>query len=229
MTNRRIFQLIDFDRTLFDTAAFATALTDEINRQDPGLGTVYIEAMNDAYLREETFFLLRYLREQKGDEWLEALVNSVITAHGADSFCLPGVNERLMFAHSLSDLRPSWGILTYGDAIDQYMKLRIVGLEGAAVYITDTPDKAALIRSWQTADGTYVLPEAFGGAEVDELTLEDDKLRAFHSLPENVTGIWLTQDETEAARSTAQQLGDVTPAQSLFDAIEILKKKFRVK
>ena len=229
MTNKRIFQLIDFDRTLFDTAAFAAALAEEINRREPGLGTAYIEALNAAYEREETFFLLRYLREQKGDEWFEALVNEVIATHGIESFCLPGMNERLIFANSLSDMRPSWGILTYGDAIDQYMKVRIVGLEGAAVYITDTPDKAALIRSWQTADGTYVLPEAFGGVEVDELTLEDDKLRAFHSLPENVTGIWLTQDETEAARTMAQQLGDVTPAQSLFDAIEILKKKFRVK
>ena len=35
---RNLFQLIDLDRTIFDTERFAKALTDEIEASEPGVG-----------------------------------------------------------------------------------------------------------------------------------------------------------------------------------------------
>lgn len=214
-----LFQIFDFDRTLFDTSAFTKALTDEIDRTEPGMGAELDRQFEEAYSREETFFILRHLRSEKGDTWFEALVERVVEQKGAESLMLPGARERLAFADTLATQHPAWGILTYGDEVDQLMKLRIAGLEDAPLVIADTPDKGAIIASWKQSDGTFKLPDAFGGATVERLTFEDDKLRAFIGLPENARGIWITQFDDAARRiSDAGLTGVVVPATGLAES-----------
>lgn len=229
MTGSKLFQLIDFDRTLFDTSAFAKALTDELDRVEPGLGTVLDEQFEAAYRKEQTFFMLRYFRQQKGDIWFEQLVDRVVGKYGAESFMLPGARERLTFAEKLSSEKPSWGILTYGDVIDQQMKLRIAGLQDASVFITDTPDKGRLIATWQLPGGEFQLPDAFGGGVVDALTFEDDKLRAFQGMPAGVYSFWITADKNAQKRIKDESINTVVPVATLYESMELLERQFKAK
>jgi hypothetical protein len=222
MKSRRVFQLIDLDRTLFDTARFAKLLTDEINQLHPGLGDQLDAQFENAYKNEETFFLLRYLRQEMGDDDFEALVAHVVQREGAETFLLPGVKERLLVADELTPLRPSWGILTYGDEIDQRMKLSIIGLADAPVVISETPDKGSLLCTWQNDDSTFTLPEEYGSQTVDILTFEDDKLRAFHDTPSQVYRIWLTSDRRASQRAQAAGIAQLAIAKDLFESIDRL-------
>lgn len=223
--DRNLFQLIDLDRTLFNTAVFAKAITDEISLLEPGVGEELELRYEAAYAREETFFLLRYLRETRGNEWFENLVDRVVAKIGVDSLMMTAINERLAFADTISDYQPAWGILTYGDEIDQRMKTKIIGLQDAPMILSPTPDKAELIRSWQNQDGTFRLPEEFGGGVVAALTLEDDKIRAFRGLPENVLGFWIAGDEhAQEKLATAKQEDVPQTVELVKDLSEIIEK-----
>lgn len=224
-----VFQLVDLDRVIFDTAKFASTLTAEIHRADPELGDSLQAQVEAAYQREETFFLLRYLRHTHGDAWFDELVQKVIKQHGREAFILPGVHERLAHIDNLGDDAMRVGIITYGDDIDQHMKIRLIGLQHVPIYIADTPDKAWLIRSWQLPDGTFQLPEEFGGQVVSNVTLEDDKLRAFDSLPDGAYGVWITQYEDAEDRLTAAGVKNVTIAKDLHQSSEYLKNALGVK
>lgn len=68
-----LFQLIDFDRVLFDTSKFVKLLTDDINVLYPGLGTELDERFEEAYKTEETFLFLRiYGRSTVTPGWRSA-------------------------------------------------------------------------------------------------------------------------------------------------------------
>ncbi len=226
MTKTSVFQLIDLDRTLFDTSKFVKAITDEINEVQPGLGTELDERFEAAYQKEETFFLLRYLRHEKGDLWFEALIDRIVAKYGAEAFILPGMHERLAFASEITDSVPAWGVLTYGDKIDQLMKMRLIGLEDTPVYLTHTPNKSEVIRTWLTQDGRFTLPPAFGGGTVEKITLEDDKERAFYDLPENVMGIWVAAPGRSVEELDVRNMANVVAVQDLAESIEALKEKF---
>ncbi len=213
----KLFQVIDLDRVLFDTEKFANALTDELHRTKPVLAEKLRASFEAAYAKEETFFLLRVLREMMGDQF-EIFVKKVVDAHGGGgAFLLPGASERLSFADTITKARPSAGILTYGDEIDQRMKLRIAGLSDVPTLLSPTPNKTDVLRSWQRSDGEFQLPEEFGGQIVARLTLEDDKLRAFDTTPDGVVGIWINEV------STAEAPQHIARVHGLFESIDYLK------
>jgi hypothetical protein len=221
----RLFQLIDLDRTLFDTVRFVEAVTNEINKSEPGLGVVLRDRFEDAYRNDRTFFMFRQLRQDKGDDWVEKLVAKVVTKHGADAFLMEGARRRLRQAATLTSETPAWGILTYGDKVDQMMKLRIIGLADAPVYITRTPHKGSVIQGWVHPMGGFALPEAFGGKQVDALSLEDDKLAAFHEMPLGVVGVWLTGQPHAEERLVEEGLEYVHVARTLHESLEYLRSK----
>lgn len=212
MTKPRRFQLIDLDRTIFDTSRFAKAITDEIDKIEPGVGVEFDRKFEEAYEKKTTFFLLRYLRETRGDTWFEQTVERVVSQMGANSLYLAGVSERLARVDEYSSLRPSWGIITYGDDIDQRLKAQLIGLDTVPFFLADVVEKGYIAASWQQPDGTFRLPEVFGGGIADEVTLEDDKLIAFAGLPEHAYGFWVTPleaDEAQAAIDDAVQRGEI--------------------
>jgi hypothetical protein len=223
--SRRIFQVIDFDRTLFDTSLFVKRITEALDKETPGLGAALDEQFEKAYAEERSFFLFRYLREQMGDSTFEALVESVVQREGAETFMLPGARDRIAYADTISSLRPSWGILTYGDEVDQQMKIRTAGLTDAPLLIHDSPEKGRLLASWQNSDGTFALPEVFGGHIADEIIFEDDKLRAFEGAPDTVQGIWVTQFD-DAGRRMGEAGLAVVPVKHLAESVEYLKRRF---
>lgn len=208
--HKRLFQCIDLDRTLFDTSRFAKALTGEYDVFYPGMGAQLDDRFENSYKREKTYFLLRELRERQGDDHFEAMVQKVVRQLGASSLILTGVDERLAQADILTSVRPSWGIFTYGDEIDQRMKADIIGFAAAPFLLTNSPDKGKTMSTWLQDDGTFLLPEEYGGHRVDIVTLEDDKLSAFYHLPNGAYGFWLTQDtDAETKLKEAQQRGEV--------------------
>ena len=102
------------------------------------------------------------------------------------------------------------------------MKLAIAGIQDTPLLITETPDKGPVIASWQQSDGTFVLPAAFGEQVANELTFEDDKLRAFDGLPSDVRGIWLSYGREESIGTGRQ----VIVAPSLIESMEYLRTQF---
>ena len=193
-----VFQAIDLDRTLFNTSHFVELIMARVEEWEPGLGKKLEARFEEAYKNETTFFALDFIRQRFGDEKYEGLIATIAAETNPDELLLPGARERLARADELSDVRPSFGIVTYtNNASDQLMKLRLVGLENVPLMITDTPHKAKVIESWQQADGTFRLPQEFGSSVVETITLEDDKLRAFVGLPDGVQGVWIT-DRDEA-------------------------------
>lgn len=225
MALSRGFQLIDLDRTLFDTALFARAINEQVNIDHPGLGDVLQKKLDEAYAKEETFFLLQYLRKEMGDAGFEALVARAVQKYGSEAFKLSGYADRLAYAEELKKNGIDWGVFTYGDVIDQEMKLNIIGLNDAQVYHTETPNKAEVIASWIQEDGTFVLPPEYNNVSVTSITLEDDKFRAFQDLPENVHGIWITFDEHATERASVFD-GAVAIARNLNESIEHLRQQY---
>ncbi len=224
-TTSSLFQLIDLDRTLFNTPLFVEAIADEINKDEPGFGAALQKQFEAAYAEGRTFFMFRQLRQDQGDVWVEALVARVVEKYGADAFLMPGARKRLKQAELLTNETPAWGILTYGDQVDQYMKVRIIGLENAPMYITRTPHKGSIIADWAQPGGGFKLPEAFGGAVVGRLSLEDDKLAAFYDMPAGVLGLWLTHEARAKEVLADEGLSHVQPVQSLHESVEVLRNR----
>lgn len=220
----RVFQLIDFDRTLFDTTTLIRAIIETIHAQHPEIARELEAQAEASYAEERTFFLLRYLREKWGDEWLEDLVKTIVEERGSADFVLPGAKERLEKADELTTHRPSWGIFTFGDPVDQLLKIRLAGLEEVPLLIASEVNKGRLIQSWQQADGGFVLPNEYGGGVVDTLTFEDDKLSAFVGTPENLMGVWVTQREDAKQHLKESGLQNVVIVPDLHKSLTYLRK-----
>jgi len=224
-TKPDLFQLIDLDRTLFDTVRFIDKVIAKVNDTDPAVGEKLRARFEASYHAERTFFVLRYMRERHGDAKVEAWIEEVMQENPTETFLLPGAKERLEVAPQLSHHTPAFGILTYGDEIDQLLKVKIAGLEHVPVYVTQTPNKSVVMDSWKNDDGTFTLPESLGGATVSSLVLEDDKLRAFLNLPAGTKGIWLTNDP-EADERLKELEADIHKVRDLFESVDVLKTTY---
>ena len=228
MASKKLFQLIDLDRTLFDTSLYVKLICDVVDEYEAGLGAEIDRKFEEAYHKEETFFALEYIRERLGKESYEHMLEAAVSKAGTEGLLLPGAKDRLAFAKTLAgnDDGYSHGLLTYSEnPADQLKKAQLVGLDHIPMYVGDSPDKAQLIASWRTADGRYQLPVEFGGAVVDKLTLEDDKLRAFVGLPENVKGVWLTHYEDAVERMNEANVKHVTIAKDLYESMQALSSE----
>ena len=225
MNDSTLFQVIDFDRTIFDTSKFALLVTAELETLWPGMGKTLDEQFEVAYKNRETFFVFRYIREAIGNDALEELVKTVVDKVGVDALLMPGARERLEFAEQIGTQQPAWGILTYGDAEDQYMKLRIAGFKDTPTILLETPDKSEIIATWKNDDGTFTLPEEFGGHVVTNVSLEDDKLRAFNNIVEGTIGIWMKNELNDLVAGETIPDGVVTVA-NMYESIEYLKSLY---
>ncbi len=224
-SNKTLFQVIDFDRTIFDTSKFALLVTAELETIKPGMGKALDEQFEKAYKNRETFFVFRYIRAEIGNDALEALVKAVVDRVGVDSLLMPGARERLALAEKIGTQTPAWGILTYGDAEDQHMKIRIAGFEHTPTILLTTPDKSEVIATWKNSDGTFTLPDEFGGHVVDVVSLEDDKLRAFNNITDGVIGVWMRNSLNELAEGEVVPEGVISVG-SMFESTEYFKSIF---
>lgn len=227
MESRDVFQLIDLDRTIFNTSLFVEKICEIVDEHQPGLGSAIDMLFEEAYKREETFFALEYIRQTLGRERYIEFEEEAMSRINKDELLLPGTKNRLMLAETLSDRTPGYGILTYSlYPEDQHLKVKLAGLQHIPMYISNTPNKAELLTAWRTEDGRFQLPEEFGSETVEKLTLEDDKLRAFLQLPENVTGVWLTSHEDAVQRIATHGLKNLIAVKHLDESSEYLRNKF---
>ncbi|MDB5163169.1 MAG: hypothetical protein JWO54_734 [Candidatus Saccharibacteria bacterium] len=221
--NQTVFQILDLDRTLLDTFKLAHTLKDIIARHDPQLAQGITEQIIKTTEERTSFFLFEYIADRIGYEKLDTYISELNYIAPASELLLPGASERIAFAKS----QPGWsvGILTYGAARDQKIKLKLAGLQMERYLITDTPKKGDILASWKLPNGKYKLPIEFGGHTVDVLTLDDDKLIAFNGLPDDVLGQWVTH-ATIGGMTEMQNLPDnVRSVSNLTESIRYLETK----
>lgn len=230
MPSKRTFQLIDLDRTLFNTSLFLEKIYEHAEKIQSGIGEKIAKLVDTAYKQDETFFALEYLRQTLGVERYDAIIKDIINQTTADTWLLPGAKERLLFADQVSKRslvsvsHKNYGILSYSlYPEDQHLKVTIAGLVHIPLYITDNPNKAMLLRTWQQPAGGFLLPDAFGSDVVDTITLEDDKLRAFRHLPKGVKGIWITAKPDARQQLSMSGIQQVVIARNLTESITYLK------
>lgn len=222
-TKPSVFHIIDLDRTLLDTSKLAERLRAIVAKNNADLALA-IEREVEKYAQlTNSFFMFEYIAINAGHDALESYVEELNATTDVEDLLLPGAVNRMEFATS----QPNWemGILTYGSPHDQEIKLKLVGLDTKHRIITSTPKKGAIIASWKQPDGTYQLPDAFGGHTVDVLTFDDDKLVAFEDLPEDVLGQWITKSSMDSTFESDDLPGNVRAIADLESSIAYLKTK----
>jgi hypothetical protein len=222
-TNQTVFQILDLDRTLLDTAKLGHYLKEIIARHNPQLVKDINGEMIKHLEQHSSFFIFEYISEQIGQEKLNEYIGELNYIAPASELLLPGATERIAFAKH----QPGWsvGILTYGSKRDQMIKLKLAGLQLERSIITDTPIKGEILASWKRPDGKFQLPIEFGGHVVDKLTLDDDKIIAFHGLPDDVLGQWVTHASIGGATELTKLPENVHLVHNLEESIEYLKIK----
>jgi hypothetical protein len=221
--NQTVFQILDLDRTLLDSAKLGQQLKEVIARHDEKLA----HKINNEILKHTeartSFFIFEYIAQEAGVEKLDSYVSELNYHAPASELLLPGAAERIAFGKS----QPGWsvGILTYGSKRDQIIKLKLAGLQMERHLITNTPIKGELLASWKLPDGKFQLPIEFGGHVVDKLTLDDDKIVAFNGLPDDVLGQWVTHAFIGGATELQHIPDNVKMVPNLEASIEYLKTK----
>jgi hypothetical protein len=221
---RSVFQILDLDRTLLDTAKLARMVQEIIAVDNPQLSDTIGEKLLLGTAQRASFFMFEYIGLQVGQPKLESYIAELANKVSNDDLLLPGARERIAFGKSQS----GWdvGILTYGAIRDQTIKLQLVGLQDEKFIVTDTHQKGRLIASWKSPSGQYQLPHQFGGQAVDSITLDDDTLDSFVGLPSDASGQWITIASTDVSKAPQQLLSNVTPQDDLQASIDFLTTEF---
>jgi hypothetical protein len=221
---RSVFQILDLDRTLLDTAKLAHMVQEIVAVDNPQLSGIIGKKLTLGTAQRASFFMFEFVGQQVGQPKLELYLAELADKVSADNLLLPGARERIAFGKS----QPGWdvGILTYGAPRDQLKKLQLVGLQDEKVIVTDTHQKGRFIASWKLPSGQYQLPPQFGGQVVDSVTLDDDTLDSFVGLPSDARGQWITIASTDVTTAPQQLLGNVTPQADLQASIAFLTTEF---
>jgi hypothetical protein len=218
--SKTVFHALDLDRTLFDTSKLVQTLFEALRLEDVQLSEELLHVNQEHEGAGTSFFIFEYLEEKLGDDGLKNLIKSIQDAASPQEFLLPGAQERIAFSTS----RPGWGvgIITYGEKTSQTIKLKIGGLDHLPALITDSPQKGALISSWQQEDESYRLPRVFGGGLVDMVVLDDDKKEAFELFPKQALGQWVTNASVGNDRTVGTLPDNVTKVPNLTASIDYL-------
>ena len=220
-SNLSVFQILDLDRTLFNTSKLAQQLKEIIAHRNPALAQEIEVELQQCVELHTSFFIFEYVAHLVGHDELTRYIDELQATIPEADFLLPGAKERIAFAKS----QPGWsvGILTYGSKRDQMIKLKLAGLQMERHLITDSPKKGALIASWKLPNGTYKLPLEFGGHIVERVTLDDDKRVAFDDLPSDVLGQWVTHASIGGVTEMKYLATNIRPVANLKESISYLK------
>lgn len=189
-TDKKVFHILDLDRTLLNTSKLAHHLKEIVAEHDLALSIDIDSQIAKHFNNKTSFFIFDYISKKVGDGRFKEYLDELHRKAPAHELLLPGAQERIAFAKS----RPGWGmgIMTYGSRRDQMIKLKLLGLQMERLLITNHPQKGEIIATWLQLDGRFKLPIEFGGHIVDIITLDDDKYIAFNHLPKGVYGQWIS-------------------------------------
>ncbi len=181
------FYLIDFDFTLFNTPLGSAMVIEEVERRNPDTARIIEERLAD-YLRRGASFAIRNQMVELGGEELASEVEARFIERAlGENMLLNGAAELIDFMRHRST---EFGILTYGSAPGQIMKIKSAGLGNVPFLVTDQLHKGNLISSWWSGDH-FTLPDELGGGAFDHLVFVDDRLFSFVGVPPHVTAYWV--------------------------------------
>jgi hypothetical protein len=181
------FYLIDLDFTLFNTRLGSSLVIKEVERLNPEVAHRIEERLADYSARGASFAIRDQIVELGGEALAAEVETRFITSASQQNMLIAGAAELIDFMTRRS---LPFGILTYGSAPGQIMKINSAGLGDVPFLVTDQMHKGELISSWWTGDHFH-LPRELGGGAYDHLVFVDDRLFSFTGLPGTVTGYWV--------------------------------------
>lgn len=223
--NKKVFHILDLDRTLLDTSKLAHQLKEIIAHDDDHLASDIHDEIVKHYNEGTSFFIFEYIAERVGELQFGKYMDELQQRNPTLELFLPGSLERIAYAKS----QPGWGmgIMTYGSKRDQMIKLKLLNLQFEHLLITDSPYKGEMIASWKLPNGKFKLPIEFGGHVVDSITLDDDKHSAFNHLPDGVYGQWVAHASLGGTTELQSISENVRVVPDLYASVAYLKTKLR--
>lgn len=184
------FYIIDLDRTLFDTEKNADFFAQAVRKHSVETAEKLLEKVKKFALMGESFGMRQFVVEALGEEKTAEIEASYLEMTAHEDLFNPGAEKFLKVL--LSKPGVNFGILTYGSAPGQLLKLKAGKLAEAPHIVTLEKFKGEYISTWQQPDGTFLLPKEFQtrGEVTENLVLIDDKALSFEFLPESVRGYW---------------------------------------
>jgi phosphoserine phosphatase len=228
MTQKTEFFIIDFDRTLADSDKLLEAFI-EVTTEYIAIPREQIEAANrDVRQRGDSFDTAGYVRDHlnemdRGEEW-DTLEKEFIHRLRArlPELLLAGASELLEWLRARGS---SYGILTYGNPLWQHMKLSATGFNHEQRIVMEHKHKGRLISSWQQSDGSFVLPQEFGGGVADAIVMLDDKAVSFEDFPAVPSrGYWICDPTHELPSQRGTVPANVQRCNTLSDALATLRR-----
>lgn len=178
------FYIVDFDRTLADSEKLFDIFL-AVAGQYIAIPEEKITAAHEQMMRKgDSFDTAGYVRDALNEQGLsdtwDKLEKQFIHESRSLNMLLPGANALL---EVLNRRHLRHGILTYGNPLWQHLKLTASGFNHVHRIVTVNKEKGKFVASWQQTDGTFKLPQEFGGGLVDRIVMFDDKAVSFDGFP----------------------------------------------
>lgn len=223
-SNTETFYIVDFDRTLADSDKLLEVFI-EVANQYIDIPIEQVRKIDaDIKAKGDSFDTAKYVRDNLSgagalEQW-HKLEKQFIHESRALNMLLPGANELL---EHLNKNHMRHGILTYGNPLWQHLKLTASGFNHVRRIVTTNKHKGHFISSWQQEDGSFRLPQEYGGGSSRCIVLIDDKAASFDGYPSEPSYGYQVLDEHNVLPA---QLGEtpsnVTRMTSLYQVIESL-------
>ena len=152
---------------------------------------------------------LRGILDDKGFSGVLPEINSVYAAlvRDNDELLFQGAIETL---HYLDDQQRYKGIITYGGAEWQNVKISNTDLRQWRVTVVGSPRKSDMIASWKQSDGRFLIPAGLVAPEpvlTWEVVLVDDKPKAFEGMVDGMRGYLVVRDDEGAFERQVSNMG----------------------
>lgn len=218
------FYIVDFDRTLADSDKLLEVFIEVANQYIELPMAQVMKIDTDIKAKGDSFDTAKYVRDSLSeagalDQW-EKLEKQFIHESRALNMLLPGANELL---EHLNKHHMRHGILTYGNPLWQHLKLTASGFNHVRRIVTTNKHKGRFISSWQQENGTFRLPQEYGGGEASRIVLIDDKAASYDGFPgEPSHGFQVLNFDTALPAQLGEVPSNVTHVSSLYQVIELI-------
>jgi len=216
------YYLLDLDRCLINTNALHMVF-DEIVRStgildvnDIIAAKKFVEDSSGGSFDTAEFVRTELKKRGQLDKW-DDIQHEFIQASKDYDYLMPGARELIEL---LTNRDEHFGVITYGGAVWQQVKMQAAGIDSIPHIITSQKNKGILISQW-AEEGC--VPNELECVPFDKVILVDDKVISFNGFPlENAkgyqvrTGVDILVDESQLPRN-------VTSVESLFDVIKAFK------
>lgn len=183
-TNLDTFYIVDFDRTLADSEKLFDMFVAVVQRYTTIPEQQITAAHEQMIAKGDSFDTASFVRDHmrevgEGERWNELEKQFIRESRSLDML-LPGARDLL---DTFRTHGKRFGILTYGNPLWQHLKLSAAGFNHLPRIIMVQKQKGRLVSSWQQPDGSFHIPQEFGGGTADRIVMLDDKAISFEGFP----------------------------------------------